>query len=94
MEQVDPLDIALQMKILPRIVGGSSSVRAVVLELFGWAHGGVRYAKEDDAAPLLNAWKQAGRTSSLASARYPRTAARLALMWDRLLVEGYTSYWL
>jgi hypothetical protein len=39
-ETVDPLDLALQMKVLPRIVGGSDAVRRAVLGLLGWARGG------------------------------------------------------
>ena len=39
-EDVDPLDLALVMKILPRIAGGSAAVREVVAGLFGWASPG------------------------------------------------------
>lgn len=90
----DPLDLALEMKILPRIAGGSSSVRAVVREMLGFAHGGTPFPRDEEADALLSDWKTKGRPAAIAGARYPRTAARLALMWDRLLVEGYTSYWL
>jgi 5-methylcytosine-specific restriction protein B len=90
----DPLDLALEMKILPRIAGGSSSVRAVVREMLGFVHLGKPFARDEDADALLTSWKSNDRPAALAGAHYPRTAARLALMWDRLLVEGYTSYWL
>ena len=33
-------------------------------------------------------------TGSIADADYPRTAARLCLMWERLETDGFTSYWL
>lgn len=105
---VDPLDIALQMKILPRIAGGSSAVGDLILELLGWACGEAPYREAKDAEPLMSAWKHArrpasladtgylrnaGRPASLADNYYPRTAARLALMWERLQLEGYTSFW-
>jgi hypothetical protein len=38
--QVDPLDLALSMKVLPRILGGSSAIRAVLERLLGWAYDG------------------------------------------------------
>jgi hypothetical protein len=93
-ERVDPLDVVLQMKVLPRIVGGSASVRHLVVQMLGWAYDGTRYQEEDDAIRLMTEWKGAGRPARIATALYPRTAARLAMMWDRLLVEGYTSFWL
>jgi hypothetical protein len=82
------------MKILPRIAGGSASVRGVLLQLLGWAWKGKVFRREEDAEAVLDLWKDAGRPAALRGARHPRTAARLALMWDRLLIEGYTSYWL
>lgn len=93
-KKVDPLDLALLMKILPRISGGSMPIRNVVLQLLAWAQGGVTFAQEEDARPLLEAWKNDGQLGTLAGARYPRTAGRLCLMMDRLLNEGFTSFWL
>jgi len=92
-EDVDPLDLALVMKILPRIAGGSGAVRDVVTGLFGWAIQGKPFAGEDDATRALDAWREAGRPGRVAAARFPRMAARLALMADRLLSDGYTSFW-
>jgi 5-methylcytosine-specific restriction enzyme B len=93
-EPVDPLDLALEMKILPRIAGGSGAVRAVVRDVLGYAHRGLTATRDDEADALLARFQDAGCPPSLAGARFPRTAARLALMWGRLLGEGYTSYWL
>lgn len=93
-ERVDPLDLALEMKILPRIAGGSAAVRAVVRDALGYAHRGLAATRDEEADALLARFQEAGRPPSLAGARFPRTAARLALMWGRLLGEGYTSYWL
>ncbi|OPZ75411.1 MAG: hypothetical protein BWY80_00161 [Firmicutes bacterium ADurb.Bin456] len=92
--EVDPLDLALLMKVLPRIAGGSSAVRTVILQLLGWTHQGKEMAVEEEAHDVMDLWESAGRGSSLPGARYPRTAARLCLMWDRLLGEGFTSFWL
>lgn len=91
---VDPLDLALQMKILPRIAGGSGSIQRVLLGLLGWSVSGVAYRREEEARETLDRWDEIGRPDRLANARYPGVAARTCLMWDRLLTEGFTSYWL
>jgi|SRR5579871_3974108 len=93
-QPVDPLDLALHMKVLPRIIGGSSGVRRAILQLMGWATTGVPLESEDQAQPLLSVWEASGRASALPAARYPRTASRLCLMWDRVVGEGFTSFWL
>jgi hypothetical protein len=113
-ERVDPLDLALGMKLLPRVAGGSDAVRRGLLGLLGWAGAGrgalteaearaLLEAWEDagrgalteaEARALLEAWEDAGRPAALPGARFPRTAARLALMWERFLAEGFTSFWL
>lgn len=92
--QVNPLDLALQMKILPRIIGGSTPVRKVVLQLLGWAVKGSNSISEEDAQIMIDDWGKMGRPTFLADARYPRTAARLCLMWERIITEGFTSYWM
>jgi hypothetical protein len=92
-EAVDPLDLALQMKVLPRIVGGSDAVRRAVLGLLGWTRGGTASLSDADALAILDEWQAAGRPGAVTGARYPRTAARLCLMWERFLAEGFTSFW-
>ena len=91
---VDPLDLALQMKILPRIAGDSNAIKRAVFGLLGWATTGVPLESPDEVNSILDAWETAERPSSLANSEYPRLAARLCLMWQRLEVDGYTSYWL
>lgn len=96
--RVDALDLALSMKLLPRIVGGSVALRRVVLGLLSWAFG-----EDEDAAPderadakaqaWLERWRVAGRPWAVEDARFARCASRLLMMWERLLDEGYTSYW-
>ena len=90
---VDPLDLALHMKVLPRLQGGSRALRHAVRGLLGWAASADTFDDDEDARPLLDAWDAAGRPNHLPDARFPRTAARLCLMWDRLLAEGFTSFW-
>lgn len=91
---VDPLDLALLMKILPRISGGSMPIRNTVLGLLGWSNNGQKILSEQDAEPLLEQWKSHGQPESFDDANYPRMTARLCLMWDRLKNEGFTSFWL
>lgn len=90
---VDPLDLALQMKILPRIVGGSNAIRQVILNLLGWAVNDKPINDEQEVETLIDTWIKAGRPLAI-EANYPRTAARLCLMWERLYNEGFTSFWL
>ena len=91
---VDPLDLALMMKVLPRIVGGSNSIRRVLLGLLGIATSGTPLTVDADPTALIDTWEREGRPGAFANGRFPRTASRLCLMWNRLDVEGYTSYWL
>lgn len=93
-EPVDPLDLVLLMKILPRIAGGSNSIRRTLLGLLGLAKDDLPLKGEDDPAEILRVWESDGRPNAYSGAKFPRTAARLCLMWDRLNVEGYTSFWL
>jgi hypothetical protein len=93
-EAVDSLDLALHMKVLPRIIGGSAPIRRAILELLGWSVDGVPRQHEDDVQSILATWNEAGRPNAVGGASYPRTAARLCLMWDRVANEGFTSFWL
>jgi hypothetical protein len=80
------------MKLLPRIAGGARSVRRALYGLLGWATSGTPLRSEDDAREVLEGWERVGRRA-IEDARYPRTAARLALMTDRLLADGFASFW-
>ena len=92
---VNPLDLALMMKVLPRISGGSRTVRASLAQLLCWACSRPeRPTAEEVATTIRDEWMQSGRTANLVGARYPRTAARLCLMWDRMAEEGFTSFWI
>lgn len=90
---VDPLDLAILMKVLPRIMGGSSTIRQVLMDLLAWANQN-ELSSESNSEELVSRWIGERRPSSLAGAKFPRTAARLCLMWDRLTNEGFTSFWM
>jgi hypothetical protein len=93
-EVVDPLDVALQMKLLPRISGGSGPVRRCLTGLLLWASNVEKAGPADVAAKdVVESWIGAKRPLAIAGARFPRTAARLSLMWERMEAEGFTSYW-
>jgi len=92
--RVDPLDLALMMKVLPRIAGGSNSVRRVLLGLLGIATNGSPLSADADPSDLIESWERESRPGAFSTGRHSRTASRLCLMWNRLEVEGYTSYWL
>jgi 5-methylcytosine-specific restriction protein B len=91
---VDPLDIALEMKVLPRLVGGSNAIRTVLLRLLSWATDGKEPNGELLPSDLLKPWIGAGRPAQFGAAVFPRTAGRLCLMLERLENEGFTSFWL
>lgn len=91
---VDPLDLALHMKVLPRLAGGSAPLRHAVLGMLGWAATGTPFRDAAEARSLLDTWTDAGRPTHLPDARFPRSTARLCLMWERLTLEGFTSFWI
>ena len=92
-ETVDPLDLAVMMKVLPRLVGGSNSIRQTLMGLIGVAVTGQAFGLEEEITPVVDNWIAAGRPDLVDDAKLPRSAARLCLMWKRL-EDGYTSYWL
>jgi hypothetical protein len=90
---VDPLDLALQMKILPRIAGRGNAIKRCVLGLLGWATTGNPLESADEGNSLVERWETLGRPSALINSKYPRLAGRLCLMWQRFEADGSTSYW-
>jgi hypothetical protein len=91
---VAPMDLALVMKVLPRIVGGSTGARMAVYGLLSWAWGDQATPSPEAAQSCVETWRELDRPSAVAEARFPRTAARLCLMWERFESDGYTSFWL
>ena len=84
---VDPLDLTLLMKVVPRIDGARSAVRDATAALLVWASGRrtARHALED--------WQREGRTGALEGARFPCTAARLARVLEGADEDGVASFW-
>jgi 5-methylcytosine-specific restriction protein B len=91
---VDPLDLALISKVLPRIVGGHGSVRRALAGLLTWAGTSTTGDQVDTSIALIARWVKEGRPSSLNGCSFPRTTARLCLMSERMSEEGFTSFWL
>jgi len=80
---VAPLDLALVMKILPRIAGGSAPIRQVVIGLLGFATRGKALDDDPQAEEIASSWRAvdrpaaAGRPCRSADACCPpRTAPR------------------
>jgi hypothetical protein len=92
-EKVDPLDLALLSKVLPRIIGGHAAIRYAVEGLLLWSVD-EQTTGGGGASDIVARWNDQGRPSALTGSVFPRTAARLCLMWDRLEGEGFTSFWL
>ena len=86
-ERVDPLDLALVAKLLPRLAGGHRAFRDALHALLGWAT-----ASAEESSDLLDRFAAAGRPDLLAGSRFPRTAARLARMAERLHDDGYATF--
>ena len=86
---VDPLDVALLTKVLPRIDGARAPARAAVSALLAWAAGNAGHPARD----LVDDWTGAGRPATLAGARFPRTAARLARIAEGAFEDGVASFW-
>ncbi len=92
-EPVDPLDLALWMKVLPRLQGSTPALRRALRALLGWAVTGAPTQRDDELRALLDTWTAAGYPDRWPEAAFPMTAARLAHMWLRLETEGFASFW-
>ena len=92
-EAVDGLDLAIAMKLLPRIDGAGAAVRQAVLRLFVWAVEGTTKGSERASVAQVGAWQDAGRPAAIPEALYPRTAARLARIVEGVMEDGVASYW-
>jgi 5-methylcytosine-specific restriction endonuclease McrBC GTP-binding regulatory subunit McrB len=77
---VDPLDLALAMKVLPRVQGGGATVRKILEDLYEWA------SASSTAGPETQA--------SAHDSQYPFCANRLDLMRRRMQETGFTNFWL
>ena len=77
---VDPLDLAIAMKVLPRIQGGGETIRKVLEGLQAWA--------SPDAVA------EEGAPPNGEKAGFPFCADRVELMLRRWREAGFASYWL
>jgi len=84
---VAPLDLAVMMKILPRVAGSSHAVKRVLEGILELAVPG------KSAQLILQDWQEANTPNAISQARWPRSAARACLMLQRL-DDGYTSFFL
>jgi len=76
---VRPLDLALAMKVLPRIQGSGATMKRVLEGLHGLAVSGPSSSSEP------------GQTGEPC---FPVTASRITSMLQQLEDTGFTSYWL
>ncbi|MEM1093176.1 MAG: AAA family ATPase [Bacteroidota bacterium] len=92
---VDPLDLALLMKLLPRLHGAATDAafHDALAALLAWAANGVPSAEVRTADHLTTAWVQQQRPVAFSGTHFPRTTARLCLMWERLQTQRYASFW-
>ena len=89
---VDPLDLALLTKLVPRLDGARAAARAAAYALLGWALDGAP-ADARAAERQVDDWIGDGRPDAIADARFPRTAARLARIVEGALDDGVASFW-
>lgn len=75
---VNPLDLAIAMKVLPRIQGSGPAIRHALERLMGWA---------DPASGEET-------TTGLSTETFPFCADRISMMRQRLDDTGFTSFWL
>ena len=90
---VDPLDLALWMKVLPRITGSSQSVRSVLAALATIAQHGPLADLSGGLDGVTRQVLSASLEEEFVPARFPLFLARLRLMFQRLEREGFTSFW-
>lgn len=89
---LDPLDVALLTKLVPRLDGARTPDRAAAYALLGWASTGDA-ADARAAERLVDDWASEGRPAALVEARFPRTAARLARVAEGALEDGVATFW-
>lgn len=75
---INPLDLAIAMKVLPRIQGTGPTLRTTLETLLGWA----------------NPTTSAETTTGLETESFPFCTERLTMMLRRLDDTGFTSFWL
>lgn len=75
---INPLDLGIAMKVLPRIQGSGVAIRTALERLEAWA--------DPDSAD--------DSTTGLSTESFPFCADRISMMLNRLDETGFTSFWL
>ena len=75
---IDPLDLAISMKVLPRIQGSGVAIRTALERMREWA---------DPAS-------SGESTTGMSTESFPFCADRISMMLQRLEDTGFTSFWL
>ncbi len=88
-DKVQPLDLALHMKILPRIQGSSLAIHDTLVRLLRWC----LKPQSQDIDEVVAKWKKE-QPQVWKESRFPYTSGRLLTMYERYQQEGFTSYWL
>ena len=87
----DAVDNMILQKILPRIQGGSVSIKNMLCELFKICAGDYEgYQIQDDNISD----KMSKVLSSSNNVKYRKSAEKIELMIRRFEEDGFTSYWL
>jgi len=86
-QHVDPLDLAISMKVLPRIQGGGQMIGDVLDGLLSWATGIQEASPEEEDSS--GSPEPTGEEYP-----FPICVARIEMMLGRYRVTGFTSYWL
>ena len=85
MSEEEAFDYQLLQKVLPRINGTSTRTQEALVKLFWYCVDG---KAERQSSYDLEAWQQ-----EVASARYPKSSAKLLDMLRRFEEDGFTSFW-
>ena len=94
--RVEAFDFQLMQKILPRIQGSSQLIKEVIIELFKLAADVEEFDEIHDKPRQIvkNRRGDTEKDDPYENMNYPRSAEKLALMYERMEQDGFTSYWL
>ncbi len=84
------MDNAIMQKVLPRLTGSSAALSAMLSALFEFCSG----QHIETAGPAPGERMESTLQNLGTACRYPRSAARVALMKRRLEDDGFAAFWL
>ena len=91
----EAFDFQLMQKILPRIQGSSQLIKNVIIDLFKLAADIEQFDyMQDNPREIVNQRKSDDPDDGYETMKYPRSAEKLAMMYERMEQDGFTSYWL